>query len=215
MSCNINKANKKTILISETQKNLVDDLSKKSRELSAKGESYQNDIGYLTSKLTDNFYLPQIAPQRYDLVLDAKVIDDNSFKYKFFDTTDKRMKFPKICSPFTHLKNGVTFKGTNDIVKMNSVLIQLVENYTKIRSVYLQDINTIWGIGMLLYHDLNVKLVKKTQADSTNKWWGTNPNLIWHGEIYAATKKQFTVSEFMTHMYFDKRYQSKKVEYIK
>ena len=162
----------------------------------------------MTSKLTDNFYLPQIAPQRYDLVLDAKVIDDNSFKYKFFDTTDKRMKFATIYSPFTHLKSGLTFKGTNDIVKTNSVLIQLVENYTKIRSVYLQDINTKWGVGMLLYCDLNVKLVKETQADGTNKWWGTNPNLIWHGKIYAANKTNFTIGDFMKHMYFVRQYQA-------
>ena len=160
----------------------------------------------MTSKLTDNFYLPQVAPQRYNLVLDAKVIDDNSFKYKFFDTTDKRIKFAKIYSPFTHLKNGLTFKGTNDIVKMNSVLIQLVENYTKIRSVYLQNINTKWGVGMLLYHDLNVKLVKETQADRTNKWWGMNPNLIWYGEIYVGCKSSFTIGEFMKFMYIDRNF---------
>ena len=125
MSCNVNKSNK---IYHETKKKHVDDLSQKSRELLTKGASYQNDIGYLTSELTDNFYLPQIAPQRYNLVLDSKVIDDNSFKYKLFDTVDKRIKFAKIYSPFIHLIDGFLFKGVADTVKENSVLIQLVEN---------------------------------------------------------------------------------------
>ena len=56
--------------------------------------------------------------------------------------------------------------------------------------VYLQNINTKWGVGMLLYRDLNVKLVKETQAYGTNHWWRTNPNLIWEAEIYAASKKK-------------------------
>ena len=42
---------------------------------------------------------------------------------------------------------------------------------------------------MLLYRNLNVKLVKETQAGGTNKWWGTNPNLIWEAEIFGASKK--------------------------
>ena len=90
LSCNVNKSSK---IYQATKKKHVDDLSQKSRELLTKGASYQNNIGYLTSELTDNFYFPQISPQRYNLVLDSKVIDDNSFKYRFFVTVDKRMKF--------------------------------------------------------------------------------------------------------------------------
>ena len=88
LDCNITKANKKKLELSSTQKKLVDDLSKKSKELLSKGADFQNDIGYLTSSLTDNFNIPEIAPQKYSLVLDPKVIDDNSYKYQFYDTTD-------------------------------------------------------------------------------------------------------------------------------
>ena len=59
---------------------------------------------------------------------------------------------------------------------------------------------------MLLYRDLNVRLVKETQADGTNKWWGTNPNLIWEAEIFAASKKKLTIRGFMKHMYIDRNY---------
>ena len=178
MDCNITKANKKKIEVSAAQKKLVDDLFTKSRDLLTKGTNYQNDIGYLTSYLTDNYNLPSLAPQKYNFVLDAKVIEDNCYKYKFYDTTDNRWKFAKIYSPFSHLKNGFVFSGNANPVKNNSVLIQLVENYTKIRYVYLQDETEKWDITMHLYRDLNAKFTKKLETDGTNTWWGTNPRTI-------------------------------------
>ena len=174
LDCNITKANKKKIQFSAAKKSLVDDLTKKSRDLLSKGASYQTDIGYLTSNLTDNYYFPNIAPQKYNFALDAKFIEDNCYKYKFFDSTDNRVKFAKIYSPFSHLKNGFVFKGDSNLVKNNSVLIQLAENYTKVRYVYLQDKTEKWDISRRLYRDLNAKFIK----DENGKWWGISPNLI-------------------------------------
>ena len=145
LNCNITKANKKKIRLSSTQKKHVDDLSKKSRDLLSKGATYQNDLGYLTATLTDNFNLSCVAPQKYELVLDAKVVEDNCYKYQFFDTTDNRMKFAKIYSPFSHLKSGLMFKGKNTVVKNNFVVVKLVENYTKISVVFSQDVNEKWN----------------------------------------------------------------------
>ena len=134
-------------------------------------------------------------------MLDSKVVDDNNFKYKFFDNVDKRTKFAKIYSPFSHLKSGLLFQGISDAVKNNSVIIQLTDDYKKIRAVYLQDINTKWSVGMLLYGNLNVKLVKERQSDSTNKWYRTNPSLVWNAEIYSAN---FKVDDFLKYLYLNK-----------
>ena len=169
----------------------------------SKGASYQNDLGYLTSFLTDNYYFPNLAPQSYNLVLDSNVVDDNSFKYRFFDTTDNRVKFAKIYSLFSHLKSGLLFKGVNDVVKNNSISIQLIDDYKKIRSIYLQDINTKWGVGMLLYRDVIMKLVKEKQSDSTNKWYGTNPNLPWVAEIYSSKRSSVDVNDLYKYLFID------------
>ena len=141
-NCDVNKANE---VYNQTKTNSADELPQKSRELLSKGATYQNDIGYLTSSLTDNYYFRSIAPQKYSLVLDPKVVDGNSFKNKFFDLVDKKTKFAKIYSPCSHLKSGFLFKGDNDPV--NSVLIKLVDDYKKIKSVYFQNIVCGNGYG--------------------------------------------------------------------
>ena len=160
LSCNVNKSNNVYI-----KRKLVDDLSQKSRELFSKGAAYQNDIGYLSSELTGNYYFPTLAPHKYNLVLDRKVIDDTSYKFKFFDTTDKRMKFAKIYSPFSHFKSGFLFKGENDITKKNTVLIKLTDDYKKINCSFSHDANNKWEITRLLYRDSNVWLTNEKQRN--------------------------------------------------
>ena len=56
---------------------------------------------------------------------------------EFYDVKDKRLKFAKIYSPFSHLKNGLVFKGEKDPNKDNKVLIQLINN-SKIRCSFSQ-----------------------------------------------------------------------------
>ena len=206
LDCNITKANKKKITFSGSQK-LVNDLSKISRELLDKGAAFKNDIGYLTSALTPNFNLPHLAPQKYNLVLDPKVLNDNCYSYQFYDTTDKRLKYAKIYSPFSHLKNGLVLEGENDVVKNNKVFIQLVQDYTKIRCILLHLINDKWKIGMDLYRDLNAKFVRERQSDGTWRSWGTNPNLVWEAEMYSRDTGSFYTGSFMKYMYYTRRYQ--------
>ena len=175
LNCNITKANKRKITFTGT-KALVDDLSTISRELLDKGPNLKNDTDYVTATLTDNYDLPEIAPQKYNIVLDPKVINDNCYRYQFYDTVDERLKFAKIYSPFSHLKSGIIFKGENDIVKNNKVIFQLVQNYTKIRCVFLQNADEKAKITTQLYRDVNGKFVKEKQSDDTNRWWPINPS---------------------------------------
>ena len=121
LDCNITKANEKKVTHSGT-KALVNELSKTSRELLDKGATFKNDITQVTSFLTPNFNLPRLAPQNYKLVLDPKVINDNCYRYQFYDTTDKRIKYAKIYSPFSHLKSGLIFKGENKKTENEKVI---------------------------------------------------------------------------------------------
>ena len=158
LNCNITKANKRKVTF-EGSKSLVDELSETSRDLLTKGPAFKNDIDYMVSSLTQNFNLPDLAPQKYKLVLDPTVINANSFNYQFYDVKDKRVKFAKIYSPFSHLKNGFVFKGEKDPNKDNKVLIQLVNN-SKIRCVFSQSKNDQWAIEKNFYRDLNTKICK-------------------------------------------------------
>ena len=205
MNCNITKANNKKVTF-QGSKSLVDELSEKSGDLLDKGAASKNDITYMTSFLTQNFNLPDIAPQKYKLVLDPVDINNNSYNYQFYDVKDKRVKFAKIYSPFSHLKNRFVFKGEKDPNKNNKVLIRLVDNNSKIRCVFLQSINDKWRIGMNLYRDMNAKFVRTKQSDGTYKWDSTNPNLIWVAEIHSRNVDQFQTDTFMKDLYFDKNY---------
>ena len=208
LNCNITKANKKKVSFTGS-KTLVSELSTISRELLDKGPTVKNDIDYVTATLTDNYDLPETAPQKYKIVLDPQVINDNSYRYQFYDEVDKRLKFARIYSPFSHLKSGIIFKGENDNVKNNKVIFQLVQDYTKIRCVFLQNADEKSKITTRLYRDLNGKFVKEAQSDGTNKWWSTNPSITELAQNYKnEDKRNFHVGNFMKHMYYIRKIQS-------
>ena len=201
LNCNISKANKRKVTFTGTEA-LANDLSIISRELLDKGSNSKNDIDYVTATL-DNYDLPEIAPQKYNIVLDPQVINDNCYRYQFYDNVDKRIKFAKIYSPFSHLKSGIIFKGENDNVKNNKVIFQLVQNYTKIRCIFLQNADEKAKITTRLYRDLNGKFVKEVQRNGTNRWWKTNPSLTLLAQTYQIEdRRNFHVGNFMKEMYF-------------
>ena len=138
----------------------------------------------MTATVTDNYDLPNIAPQKYNIVLDSRVINDNCYRYQFYDSVYNRLKFAKIYSPFSHLKSGIIFKGENDIVKNNKVIFQLVQNYSKIRCVFLQNADEKAKITTQLYRDVNGKFVKEKQSDNTNRGWAINPSLTFLAHSY-------------------------------
>ena len=204
LHCNFTESNQ---IYNESKKKLVDDLSQKSRELLSKGATYQNDIGHLQSILTDNFNMPNIAPQKYNLVLDPKVLDNNCFNFKFFDVFDKRVKDAKIYSPFSHLKSdGFLFRGDSSSTHADTVSIKLIDDYKKIQSVFFQDENTKWAYENNLYKDYNAMLGRDREADGKFKWYGTNPNIVLKAASYAMEKRSFRASEFFKYFYVDNNF---------
>ena len=204
LNCNITKANKKITTFKGSQTD-VDELSKRSRDLLDKGAASKNDITYMTSFLTPNFNLPDLAPQKYKLVLNPEDINNNSFNYQFYDVNDKRLKFAKIYSPFSHFKNGFVFKGENDPNKNNKVLIRLVDN-SKIRCIFLHSKNKQWEIENKFYRDINTKFVRTQRRDATYKWDSTHPNLFLLAEEETLREKIFDTVSFMKRLYWDKHF---------
>ena len=83
---------------------------KKSRLLLEKEADYQNDIGWMTSVIA-NYYNFSGFGVTYNFILYPKIIDEYSYKYKFYDTVEKKFKDFKIYSPFSHYKaNGFEFQ---------------------------------------------------------------------------------------------------------
>ena len=67
-----------------------EELSQKSRLLLEKGAAYQNDIGWMTSAVA-NYYNFSGFGVTYNLILYPKIIDEYSYKYKFYDTVKKNI----------------------------------------------------------------------------------------------------------------------------
>ena len=66
-------------------------ISQKSRPLLKNGAPYQNDIGWMTSAVA-NYYNFSGFGVTYNLILYPKIIDEYSYKYKFYDTVKKEIR---------------------------------------------------------------------------------------------------------------------------
>ena len=76
--------------IKKDRKKLIEKLSEISRELIGKGTPYQVDIGYLTSPLSYIYDVTDIENLTYNWVVQPELFDDNCYKYKYFDTVEKK-----------------------------------------------------------------------------------------------------------------------------
>ena len=184
LNCNIVKKNK-TITTFESSEANVKKLSTISRNLLSKGAAVKNDIDYVTTELLKRYDIPDIAPQKYKLVQDSKTINDNCYSYQFYDVEDKRLKFAKIYSPFTHFKKGFIFKGEKKPNKENQIIIQLINN-SKIKFSFYQKINNRPTIEKNLYRDYNIRIYKNP---STSEIYISNPDIfLWAEEEFLKNQ---------------------------
>ena len=79
------------------RKKKIEELSEKSRLLLEKGAVYLNDIAYLLLKTL--WYVNDMN-YTYCFKLFPKIIHQYSYKYKFFDTVEKKIRDCKIYSPY-------------------------------------------------------------------------------------------------------------------
>ena len=85
--------------IKKDQKKLIKELSIISRKLKEKGPDYQVDIGWLTSQMF-HIYDFDIEDLTYNWVVQSRLLDDNCYKYRYFDTVKKKLGIVK---HFLHL----------------------------------------------------------------------------------------------------------------
>ena len=108
----------------------------KSRLLLEKGAAYLCDIGFLM--LISEWYIKN-SNYIYSFELDPKIIDNYSYKYKFWDTIEKIITDGQIYLPYSQfLAKGFNFerkpiKGLNLIVPLNEEQT-LIESFLLNRS---------------------------------------------------------------------------------
>ena len=106
----------------------------KKRLLLEKDPAYQVDIDYLT--LQSTWYVKR-SDNTYRFKLWPDIIDQHSYKYKFWDTVEKKIRDCQIYSPFSHFI-GKGFSFEREIIKGLNLIVQLNENQTPIESFFLR-----------------------------------------------------------------------------
>ena len=84
-------------------KKKIGELSQKSRLLLKKGADYQNDIEWMTSYIA-NYYNFSGFGVTCNFILYPKIIDEYSYKYKFYDTVEKKLEIVKFIRCFLIIK---------------------------------------------------------------------------------------------------------------
>ena len=153
----------------------VKKLSEKSRLLLEKGPSYLCDID--NAVLKSAWYIKS-TDNIHKFILNSEIVDQNSYKYKFWDTKEKKIRDCKIYSPYSQLLGkGFNFeikeiKGMNLIVRLieEQTLLEsfLLHRSPKSRTEYLN-----FFLGKTYYRDINLLYVYNKQ---NKQWLHLEPN---------------------------------------
>ena len=108
-------------------------LSAKIRLLLEKGAAYLCDIDYLMLK--SDWYIQDIN-HTYRFKLYPKIIDNYSYKYKFWDTIEKTIRDGQIYSPYSQFL-GKGFNFEREVIKGLNLIVRLNEEQTLIESFFL------------------------------------------------------------------------------
>ena len=119
--------------IKKDKEKMIEELSARSRLLLQKGAAYQNDIGWLTSATAGYYNFPGFGVT-YNFITYPKIIDEYSYKYKFYDTKMKRITDCKIYSPFSHFK-GILVEWRKLVPKVEGYLMPFIVCRTSRRRI--------------------------------------------------------------------------------
>ena len=140
-----------------------------------KGADYQNDIGWLTSYLPYYYNFPGFGVTN-NFIIYSEILDEYSYKYKFYDTVDKRIRDCKLYLPFSHFKgNGFEFQRIIGPKKNDTVSVNLFDYNKKIKTTFIHNFKEINLYTNIIYRDRNSLFLKDSL---TGKWYGIRENLF-------------------------------------
>ena len=134
----------------------------------------------------------------YKFILNSEIVDQNSYKYKFWDTKEKKIRDCKIYSPYSQLLGkGFNFerkeiKGMNLIVRLNEEQTFL-ESFLLHRSPKSGTEYLNFFLGKAYYRDMTLLYV----YDKQNKQWFTSgPEFFNEAICEKVRNKNFHLKAF-------------------
>ena len=170
-------------------------LSAKSRFLFKKGVTYLCDIDYLT--LWSTWYVKQVG-KTYEFKLWPDSIHQYSYKYKFWDTVEKKISH--------FIGKGFSFERA--LIKGLNLIVRLNENQTHIESFFLHRSpsdgteNMNFVLGRYYYRDINLYFVYDRQ---NKQWFSSGTDFFNEAICKKVTNRNFILREFGKNFYYTKK----------
>ena len=154
----------------------VKKLSEKSRLLLEKGPSYLCDIDKVVLKSA--WYIKPAA-NIYKFILTSEIVDRHSYKYKFWDTKEKKIRDCKSYLPYSQLLGKGFIFERKEIKDMN-LIVRLNEEQTLLESFLLHrstkgGTEHFFFLGKYYYRDINLFYVYDTV---TKQWFTSGPEFF-------------------------------------
>ena len=171
----------------------------KSRLLLEKGATYLCDIDCLM--LTSEWYIKD-SNHIYRFKLDPKIIDNYTYKYKFWDTIKKTIRDGQIYLPYSQfLGKGFNFEKA---IKSLNLTVRLNEEQTLIKSFFLhrspkcrtEDLN--FFLGKAYYRDINLYFVYNRQY---KQWLSSGPEFFNETICEKVRNKNFNLKTLARQYY--------------
>ena len=170
-------------------------LSAKSRLLLEKGAAYLCDIDYLMLK--SEWYIKD-SNHIYRFKLYPEIIDNYSYKYKFWDTKEKTIRYGQIYLPISQFL-GKGFNFEREVLKGLNLIVQLNEDQNLIEFYFLHSspkggteyLNFLWGKAY--YRDTNLYFVYDTQ---NKQWFSAGPKFFNEAICKKVRNKNFNLKAF-------------------
>ena len=190
-------------------KDAVSKLSEKSRILLDKGSDHFCDIDNINLVYSPRYKTFQIVDQRNNFYFERtpKNLKAYSYKYKFWDEKEKKVKDAEIYSPYAQLSTrGLSFKQkVTNIQFVTKLDKELEELHSFFYSFNVR--NLTYQIGLEWFRDINLFFVfdenVPPRRTSAQKWYTTNVDFFNEAICAKATDFRFNEANFAKKYYHD------------
>ena len=129
----------------------------------------------------------------YRFKLFPKIVDQYSYKYKFFDTVEKKIRDCRTYSPYSQFI-GKGFNFEREVIKNKALVVQLSEDNKNIESFFLHRNPNHpmeyldFLLGRNFYRDINLYFTYDTQY---KKWFTTGTEFLYQAIAEIINENSF------------------------
>ena len=194
---------------SEENKKAVSKLSEKSRILLNNGSDHFCNIDNISLVYSPRYKTFEIVNKRNNFYFERtpKNLKSYSYKYKFWDEKEKKIKDAEIYSPYAQLiAKGLSFKqkvtNIQFVTRLDKELEELHSYF------YLVNVRSLtYQIGLEWFRDINLFFVfdenVPPRRTSQQKWYTTNIDFFNEAICTKATDRNFNEANFVKKYYAD------------